>query len=95
MKYKYNEDELVQEFQKYVESTYNSHYTSDRTNIQAVDIWYSLGSLESTCRDNALKYLLRFGKKDGKNKKDLLKAMHYILLMMYTLERGEKNAAAS
>ena len=30
-----------------------------------------------------MKYLARYGKKDGKNRKDLLKAMHYIILMMY------------
>ena len=31
---------------------------------------------------NAIKYLARYGKKNGKNRKDLLKAIHYIVLLM-------------
>ena len=34
------------------------------------------------CQANAIKYLARFGKKDGRNRKDLLKAVHYIVLLM-------------
>jgi hypothetical protein len=34
------------------------------------------------CQANAIKYLCRYGKKDGKNRKDLLKAIHYIVLLM-------------
>ena len=49
----------------------------------------------STARDNALKYLLRFGKKEGKNPKDLYKAMHYIILMLYCLKKEAKDATAS
>jgi hypothetical protein len=93
--FKYRESEILFEVEEYIESTYNQHYASDKSDIQAVDVWQSLGSLETTARDNSLKYLLRYGKKDGKNKKDLLKAMHYIILMMYTLEEESKNASTS
>ena len=34
------------------------------------------------CQANAIKYLARFGKKDGRNRKDLLKDVHYIVLLM-------------
>ena len=34
------------------------------------------------CQANAIKYLCRYGKKNGKNRKDLLKAIHYIILLM-------------
>jgi hypothetical protein len=34
------------------------------------------------CQANAIKYLCRYGKKDGYNRKDLLKAIHYIVLLM-------------
>ena len=30
-----------------------------------------------------MKYLWRYGKKDGNNKKDLMKALHYIVLAMH------------
>ena len=92
---KYRESEILFEVEQYIESTYQQHYKSKKTDLQAVDVWESLGTLEWTSRDNALKYLLRYGKKDGKNKKDLLKAIHYIVLMLYALDEGEKDAVAS
>lgn len=88
-KYKYNEDKALQAITEYLESTYDQHYVGDG-DVQTVDFWRSLGSLETTARDTAIKYLARFGKKGGKNRKDLLKAMHYIILMMYALDL-EKN----
>jgi len=79
--YSYGEGEYLKEIQKYVDGTYGEHYVAK--DIQVVDIWESLGSLESTARDTAIKYLCRYGKKNGKNRKDLYKAIHYIMLMMY------------
>ena len=79
--YNYNEPEILQELVDYVDSTYGQHYVNE--GIQVVDVWQSMGSLNTTARDTAIKYLARYGKKEGKNRKDLLKAMHYIILMMY------------
>jgi hypothetical protein len=90
MTYKYNEDKYIEDIQSYVDSTYGQHYVAK--DIQVVDIWHSIGSLETTARDTAIKYLIRYGKKQGKNKKDLLKAIHYIILMMHaddTTNKGE------
>lgn len=83
-KYKYKEDKALEIIAEYINSTYGQHYVGDGE-IQTVDFWKSLGSLDTTARDTAIKYLARYGKKDGKNRKDLLKAIHYIILMMYAL----------
>ena len=83
MEYKYKEDESLRAIQAYVDSTYGQHYVGNG-DIQTVDFWESLGSLETTARDTAIKYLARYGKKGGRNPKDLLKAVHYIILMMYS-----------
>jgi hypothetical protein len=83
--YKYNERKIIEDFQKYIDSTYSQHYVG-KNNVQALDIWVALGSFDTSCRDTAIKYLMRYGKKDGKNKKDLLKALHYIILMINDLE---------
>ena len=82
MIYKYEEDEALQKVLEYINSTYGQHYIGNGE-VQTVDFWESLGSLESTARDTAIKYLARYGKKGGRNEKDLLKAIHYIVLMMY------------
>lgn len=87
--YKYNEDKILSEITDYVLSTYQGHYVGTGE-IQTVDVWNTLGSAETTCRDTAIKYLMRFGKKEGKNKKDLLKAVHYIILLIYYSETFNK-----
>jgi hypothetical protein len=80
--YKYAEGQIIEDFKKYVDSTYSEHYLAAE-NIQCLDAWIALGDSATSFRDTAIKYLWRFGKKAGNNKKDLLKAMHYVLLMMY------------
>ena len=84
--YKYNEMTNVNKQVKYIDSTYGQHYVGNG-DIQTVDFWESLGSLETTSRDTAIKYLARYGKKGGRNEKDLLKALHYIILMMYAADK--------
>jgi hypothetical protein len=80
--YKYGEDQYLKMITEYVDGTYGEHYVAK--DIQVIDIWQSIGSLETTARDTAIKYLMRYGKKNGRNRKDLLKAIHYIILMMYS-----------
>lgn len=79
---KYNEDVILKEIAEYVLSTYQGHYVG-KGEIQTFDVWDTLGISEEVCVGTAIKYLMRFGKKDGKNKKDLLKAIHYIILLMH------------
>ena len=88
--YNYNEPEYITELVEYVDSTYGQHYVNK--GIQVVDVWQSMGSLNTTARDTAIKYLARYGKKNGKNRKDLLKAMHYIILMMYAEDTNNDEA---
>lgn len=89
--YRRNEDAALRECIEYIGQTYNQHYVG-KTNIQTIDIWETLDTLETTSRDTAIKYLMRYGKKNGKNKKDLLKAIHYITLMLYCLEKESEGA---
>ena len=90
MVYNYNEDKILEEIRAYVDSTYSQHYVGNKQ-IQIIDFWESLGTLETTARDNIIKYVARFGKKGGKNRKDLLKAAHYLILMMYISEKEGDN----
>jgi hypothetical protein len=88
-KYKYNENKALAEIEEYINGTYGQHYVGNGE-IQTVDFWNSLGSLDTTARDTAIKYLARYGKKGGYNRKDLLKAAHYIVLMLYADEARNK-----
>lgn len=85
---KFNEDKIISEVMQYIKSTYGQHYVGkDEDGIQTVEFWMSLGSGMTTCRDTAIKYLTRYGKKDGYNKKDLHKAIHFIILMLSFAEK--------
>lgn len=85
--YRFKENKTLEEIFNYVTSTYSSHYVSDESEIQSLDVWIAGGAFDTSCRDTALKYLMRYGKKEGKNRKDLYKAVHYILYMLYDLDR--------
>ena len=80
--HKYGEDKGIEDLKSYVTSTYNGHYTSDQNNTQTLDLIQSVGDAESFCRSNAIKYLARYDRK-GQAKNDILKAMHYCLLLYY------------
>jgi hypothetical protein len=70
IQYKYDEDTIMEEFQEYLDALYSDHYVTEN-NIECFDAWIALGDSSSTFRDNVIKYLWRYGKKEGKNKKDL------------------------
>ena len=79
---KYQEDKGLRDLSDYVSSTYKGHYTNEGSNVQTLDLIHSVGDAESFCRSNAIKYLSRYDKK-GSAKNDILKAMHYCLLLYY------------
>ena len=79
---KYNEDESIQALKDYISTTYGGHYTSDTNDVQTLDLIESVGDAESFCRSNAIKYLSRYDKK-GQAKRDILKALHYSLLLYH------------
>ena len=81
--WKYEEDKTLKEVQNYLSGTYNSHYTSKDSKTQTLDLIESIGDAEAFCRSNAIKYLSRFGKKEGKSKRDILKAIHYCVLLYH------------
>lgn len=81
MVFKHGESETAQAFLDYVDSR-SQHY-SGNDNIELVDYLASIGQLEGFAISNVMKYISRYGKKNGKNKDDLLKCMHYISYLYY------------
>jgi hypothetical protein len=81
--WKYEEDKTLKEIEQYLSSTYHQHYTSQESKTQTLDLIESIGDAEPFTRSNAIKYLSRFGKKNGKSKMDILKAIHYCILLYH------------
>lgn len=82
------EDEFLTEVEEYIKTTYGQHYANEDDDIQLIDYWDSQGILIPTAVAMVQKYSARFGKKDGYNKKDLMKIVHYTSLIAYSAERA-------
>ena len=89
--YKYNEDELILELAHYINKTYSQHYSQN--NFQATEFIIDSGHGEGFCIGNILKYAQRYGKKNGYDRKDLFKVIHYALMALHNhdLNYGESN----
>lgn len=87
--YKFEEDAILSELRSYIDSTYNQHYS--RNKFQATEFIIDGGHGTGFCIGNIMKYAQRYGKKNGKNKDDLLKILHYAIIMMYVHIHEERN----
>ena len=85
IKYKYDENDNILELLKYVNSTYEQHYSKNK--FQATEFIIDGGHGEGFCIGNIMKYAQRYGKKGGKNKRDLLKVIHYALIMLHVHDK--------
>ena len=86
--YKYNEGALIQELQSYIDETYGQHYSQNK--YQATEFIIDGGHGMGFCIGNILKYAQRYGKKDGTNRKDLLKVLHYAIIALHVHDIGEQ-----
>ena len=84
--YKFNEGEILKEIQKYVDSTYEQHYATGK--LQSTEFILDTGHGLGFTIGNIIKYAQRYGKKDGFNKKDLLKVIHYAIIAL-SIHKGE------
>jgi len=84
--YKFRENEILEEIQKYVDATYVQHYATGK--IQSTEFIVDSGHGLGFTIGNILKYAQRYGKKDGFNRKDLLKVIHYAIIAL-SINKGE------
>ena len=84
--FKYHEKEILKDIEEYVSRTYQGHYTGkshEYRNVQTLDLMAAKELASGFCQANILKYGSRYGNKDGKNKKDLMKVIHYAMLLAH------------
>lgn len=88
--YDFNEAALIGEFKAYIDSTYDPsyHYAGK---IQAMSVVNEAGHGASFAMGNIIKYAMRYGKKQGYNRKDIMKIMHYALLALHAHDQEHKN----
>ena len=81
--YKYAEDKILLALKRRIDATYQAHYALDDSDLQCWDTWLALGGVTETARNIAIKYLWRYGQKNGSDPEDLFKAIHFIMLALY------------
>ena len=89
IRYKYDEDAILTDLHEYIDSTYDEHYSKSK--YQATEFIIDGGHGEGFCIGNIMKYAQRYGKKNGKDRRDLLKVLHYgiIALHVHDMENSE------
>lgn len=93
IKYKYNEDALIKELKEYIDATYGEHYSMNK--FQATEFIIDSGHGVGFTVGNVMKYAQRYGKKAGRNRQDILKVLHYSMMLLYVhdIETKELNNA--
>jgi hypothetical protein len=88
--YKYSEDRILSELKEYIDGTYGEHYSQNK--FQATEFILDSGHGDGFCIGNIMKYAQRYGRKEGYNRKDLLKVLHYSIIALHNHDtlRGSK-----
>ena len=92
IEYKYNEGAALMELEEYIDSTYDEHYSKNK--YQATEFIIDGGHGEGFCIGNIMKYAQRYGKKNGKDRSDLLKVLHYGIIALHVndMENSENES---
>ena len=83
IKYKYDEQNILNGVYAYIQDTYTQHYS--KSNYQATEFIIDAGHGTGFCIGNIMKYAQRYGKKGAKKdrRKDLLKIIHYAIIALF------------
>jgi|TARA_B100000073_G_C23366658_1_gene425134 hypothetical protein len=79
-KFTFNEEQTLNYVRNHIIKTYDKHYSMEK--IQSTEFIFDAGHGEGFCIGNIIKYAQRYGKKDGKNEQDLLKIIHYAIILL-------------
>jgi hypothetical protein len=82
--YRFNEDQYIAEAMAHIDATYEEHYSGE---IQATEVIIDAGHGTGFNIGNIIKYAKRYGKKNGYNRKDLLKIIHYAVMQLYVQDK--------
>jgi len=87
--YKYDEDKIISDLKDYIDNTYDEHYSQNK--FQATEFIMDSGHGEGFCIGNIMKYAQRYGKKNGKDRKDLMKVVHYGIMALCNHDKERLN----
>jgi hypothetical protein len=86
IQFKYDEEAFINEALRHIESTYKKYHYGDDS-IQVTEYFMSNAETLEALKYSVIQYIMRYGKKEGNNPKDLYKAIHYIAMLDYYADR--------
>ena len=86
--YKFNEKNLIDDLQNYIDKTYDGHYSKNK--FQSTEFIIDCGHGMGFALGNVLKYAQRYGKKEGYNRADIMKLLHYALIALHNHDLEKK-----
>ena len=87
--YVFDEGKYIEEIKNAIDKTYESHYAQNK--IQSTEFITDAGHGEGFCIGNIIKYAQRYGKKNGYNREDLKKIVHYAIIMMHIHDTSQQD----
>lgn len=91
IQYKRNEDKVIAGIKEYVDATYQAHYSGRDSGRDVCDDWEDMGIAKEAYMSNIVKYVKRFGKKEGENPKDIMKIIHYSIFLLNELNEERRS----
>ena len=88
IEYKFSEDRILEDMKQYIDKTYGQHYAQNR--FQASEFIIDNGHGDGFFIGNIMKYAQRYGKKNGHNRDDLMKVVHYAILAIHNHDLTRK-----
>jgi hypothetical protein len=79
--YKYSEDKILADIKAYIDKTYDQHYSQNK--FQATEFIFDNGHGVGFTVGNIMKYAQRYGKKNGYNRDDIFKILHYAIMLLH------------
>lgn len=86
--YKFSEDRILEDIKQYIDKTYGQHYAQNK--FQASEFIIDNGHGDGFFIGNIMKYAQRYGKKNGYNRDDLMKVVHYAILAIHNHDLTRK-----
>jgi hypothetical protein len=86
--YKFSEDRILEDLKQYIDKTYGQHYAQNK--FQASEFIIDNGHGDGFFIGNIMKYAQRYGKKNGHNRDDLMKVVHYAILAIHNHDLTRK-----
>ncbi len=78
----YNYEKALEDVKDHIDRFRSSNYYASLGGTEVIDLLRTEQLLEGFCIGNVLKYVTRLGKKEVQKNTDIMKAFHYLVILL-------------